>query len=316
MQGQQSVGSGTGDLLNSGPLQLPWLLTRVYLQIAGFTIRVTSAEPTLDLVRTGSARRFLVDPAPADVQVRVLTGHLTNDDAGEPLFDSGGPWRLYRHDRGFLFRFVSSTLGPCPYKIAVFSPDFTSGEVCLHRPYLTAGQPVDPLDYPLDELLVINLLSQGRGIAVHACGLIDRSGAGYLFAGQSGAGKTTMARLWLAEHGTEILSDDRVVLRGGEDGVWMYGTPWHGDEPLASPRRVRLAHLFFLRHDGRHELAPLTRAEAVARLFASSFAPFSSTAAVDFTLRFIESVVRSVPCHELRFAPVPDVIDFVRRQTA
>lgn len=288
----------------------------MYLQLAGLTIRVFTTDPTVDLTRPGSARLFLVDPSPPDVQVQVLARDLTNDEVGEPLFDSGGPWRLYRHDRGVLFRFTAPTLGPVPYRVATFNRDFTSGEICLHRPSLEAGRSIDPLDYPLDELLVINLLGQGRGIEIHGCGLIDQSGKGYLFAGPSGAGKTTMARLWLAERGTEILSDDRVVLRGGDEGIRMYGTPWHGDEPLASPRHVRLARVFVLRHHDRHQITPLTPTGAVARLFAASFPPFHSAAAIDFTLSFFERLVRSVPCHELGFAPSSDVIDFVRHHAA
>ena len=98
----------------------------------------------------------------------------------------------------------------------------------------------------------------------------------YLFVGQSGAGKTTMARLWLAEPGAVILSDDRIVLRSELDGVWMYGTPWHGDAPLASPRRARLARLFFLRHDTSNAITSVSGSRAAARLFAASFPPFHS----------------------------------------
>jgi len=286
----------------------------VYLQIAGLTICVTSVEPDLALVPGAGAARFVVDPAPPDVRVRVVARQLPSEVASERIFDSGGPWQLHRRPGGFLFRFFSSTLGPAPYQTADFNHDFTSGEICVHRPYLVPGHPIDPLAYPLDELLVINLLGQGRGLEVHGCGLVDGSETGYLFVGQSGAGKTTMARLWLAEPGVEILSDDRVVLRGGDDGVWMYGTPWHGDAPLASPRRARLSQLSFLRQHDRHACAALAPSVAAARLLAASFPAFYDAAALDFTLRFIEEVVRAVPARDLAFAPVPGVIEFLRRQ--
>ena len=69
---------------------------------------------------------------------------------------------------------------------------FTAGEVRLHRPYFEGREPVEPLEFPLGELLFINHLHAHRtGVEIHGCGVIDRSGAGYLFAGQSGAGKTT-----------------------------------------------------------------------------------------------------------------------------
>jgi hypothetical protein len=113
-----------------------------------------------------------------------------------------------------------------------------------------------------------------------------------------------------------ILSDDRVVLRAEGDVVWMYGTPWHGDEPLASPRRARLARLFFLRHDTSNALTTISGSRAAARLFAASFPPFYSPSAIAFTLRFIEAIVTSVPCVELGFAPTPPVVEFVRCSTS
>ena len=183
---------------------------------------------------------------------------------------------------------------------------------CIGR-FLPAPPLVDPLEYPLDELLVISLLGQGRGVEIHGCGVADGSN-GYLFVGQSGAGKTTIARLWQAEPGAVILSDDRVVLRSEADGIWMYGTPWHGEEPLASPGRVRLAGVFFLKHHDRHEMASVTRVDGVTRLFASSFPPFHDAHALDFTLAFIDSIVARVPCFELRFTPDATVLDLVRRR--
>ena len=122
-----------------------------------------------------------------------------------------------------------------------------------------------------------------------------------------------MARLWLAaDPEVDILSDDRVVLRGDTDGAWMSGTPWHGEEPLASPHRARLGGVFFLRHDDRNEVAPVSRIDAVARLFAASFPPFHDASALGFTLDFISAVLDRVPA-VVRFAPTPRVLEVVRR---
>ena len=288
----------------------------MHLRVAGITIEVTSRQRDVIVTPSRASAPFLVEPAPPDVRLDVTARPPGPDGARECLFDSGGPWRLYRHDDGFLFRFFSSAFGPSPYKTARVSADFSSGEICLHRPFFPPSAPVDPLEYPLDELLVIGLLGQGRGVEVHGCGVVDRNATGYLFVGQSGAGKTTLARLWLrADPQVDILSDDRVVLRTDVEGVWMYGTPWHGEEPLASPCRTRLGGVFFLRHDTRDEVAPVGRLDGVARLFAASFPPFYDAAAVGFTLDFLSAVLDRVPAVELRFAPTPRVLELVRRSS-
>ena len=291
----------------------------MHLRVGGFTIRVawSGTKPRgLHLAPSPAAAPFLVDPQPPDVIPDVVIGvdldAAPDDAARECLFDSGGPWRLYRHDEGFLFRFFASTFGARPYKTARFAPDFSRGHITLHPDFFAGAAAVDPLEYPLDELLVIALLGQGRGLEMHGCGVADRHGRGSLFVGQSGAGKSTMARLWTAEPGAVILSDDRIVIRRHGEEVWMYGTPWHGEAPLASPSRARLDALFLLRHGRRNELHDVGGAAASARLFAASFPPFHDRRALAFTLEFLEWVASRVPCRELSFVPEAAVLALVR----
>jgi hypothetical protein len=190
--------------------------------------------------------------------------------------------------------------------------DFTHSEVSLHRPYFDPEKPIYPLEYPLDELLLINLLALGRGVEVHACGVVDASGHGHLFIGQSGAGKTTMARLWQDTPDVTILSDDRIILRQIDSKLWMYGTPWHGEAKLASPERAPLARIYFLEKGSKNELIPLRDSLALGRLITCSFIPFYSEPGVAFTLGFFEKVVKAIPCNELRFVPDKRVVEFIQ----
>ena len=138
------------------------------------------------------------------MRIRAGWGDPREPDARDLLFDSGkGLWRLYRGGLGLQFVFTSSPLGTLPYQMASFSPDFTEGEVSVRREVFAGRLPLYPLQYPLDELVMVHLLARGRGVAIHGSGVVDADGRGTLFAGQSGAGKTTMARLWLAGAGRE-----------------------------------------------------------------------------------------------------------------
>lgn len=287
----------------------------VFLRVADITIGLVGRPGGPPLAVTEAATPFLVASGPADVMVETDWGDLAGPAAGTVVFDAGATWQLRREADRLTFRFHSAAHGDIPYRTAVFDASLTRGEVRLHRPYFDGRPAVYPLAFPLDELLTITLLGQGRGVEVHACGVVDRSGAGYLFVGQSGAGKSTMATLWLGAKGVTILSDDRVVLRRVGGRVRMYGTPWHGDAPLASPRSVPLSHVFFLRQAPRPACSPVTEADAVAALVAASFVPFHSAAALEFTLGLLERVVADVPSATLDFAPEPTVIDLVRRLT-
>jgi hypothetical protein len=150
-----------------------------------------------------------------------------------------------------------------------------------------------------------------EGVEIHACGILNPSGEAHLFVGQSGAGKTTMARLYQKSNRMKILSDDRIVLRKKNHRIWMYGTPWHGEAEIVSPEKGHLSKIFFLRHGEKNRLVLLGKAEAVSRLFTSCFPPFYHQQAIEFILAFLDEVVRTIPCYELTFFPDERVVRLI-----
>ena len=248
-------------------------------------------------------RDFLVPQTTPDITIETEWGDLSQEPEGRKIFDSGGTWQLYQSGEEYFFSLSSPLLSPIPYKLARMNKDFTRGKILLHEPHFDRNQPVNPLEYPLDELLLINFLALGKGVDIHACGITDQLGQGRLFVGQSGAGKTTIARLLEETEGITILSDDRIILRQVDHTLWMYGTPWHGEARLASPARAPLSQVYFLEKGSRNELASQKRAEALGRLFACSFLPFYSPEGLAFTLGFLEKVVKATPCHVLKWLP-------------
>jgi hypothetical protein len=282
------------------------------LRVGDVGVRIRSDDPQMKLYVQGAAESFLVSNGAADVEVRAAWGKLCQPANSSVVFDSGGLWRLSRELENHVFHLTSPMYGTLPYKRATFSPDFTCGEVLLERSYFDPRDPVDALEYPLDELLMMNLLAHGRGVEVHACGLEDTDGQGYLFLGHSGAGKTTTARLWQKAGGVRVLSDDRIILRSSTGTTWMYGTPWHGEARLALPARTPLRQIFFLRHGHANEIVPLGGGEALARFLACSFVPFYSRSGLDFALAFFHQLIDSVPCAELRFVPEEQAVELAR----
>jgi hypothetical protein len=285
------------------------------VNVGDISVALISRDPDLSLHVRKTTQRFLVDDDRADVVMTARWGELLDPAAGDETFDSGGVWRLFRQNSNYLFRFTSPVFGTLPYKQACFNSDFTSGDIVLHRDYFDPRLPVDALEYPLDELLMVNLLALGRGVEVHACGVEDSDGSGYLFVGQSGAGKTTTARLWQKASGVHVLSDDRIILRWLDGGIWMYGTPWHGEAEFGCPTRTPLTHIFFLGRGSHNEVVRVRPPEAVARLMACSFVPFYDAPALHRVLAFLERVTGAVRCGELRFAPDRRVLEFVRGYT-
>ena len=282
------------------------------VSIGDIGVALECVDPGMTIGVPAETERFLVRDGAVDATVTVAWGELREPFTGEELFDSGGLWKLYRQEGDYVFRFSSPVIGQYPYKEARFNPDFTSGEATLHADYHDRREPATPLEYPLDELLMTNLLARGRGVEVHALGIRDRDGRGYLFTGHSGAGKSTTAKLWEKE-GVLVLSDDRIILRFQDGKFWMYGTPWHGESKLAAAERTELTRIFILGRGKQNEMVPLSPADAVSQLFARSFVPFYEPAALDYTLELLQQIAEAVPCAELRFVPDENVVEFVRK---
>ena len=245
---------------------------------------ITSRDPELTLTTPPAVARFATNQ---------VESHISVDARWAVAGAAGLVGCALRFGRALAAARGGPTAGVVIYLIQIracavqdrrLRPDFSSGTVSLHRPYFDASAPMYPLEYPLDELIVTNWLALGRGVEIHACAVRDVNGAGYLFAGHSGAGKSTIARLWRRQPGVTVLSDDRVILRREGDRIWMYGTPWHGDEPLSSPASAPLTHGFFLHHASRNLASPVGQARAASSLFACSFPPFYSASGLEFTL--------------------------------
>jgi hypothetical protein len=160
---------------------------------------------------------------------------------------------------------------------------------------------LDPFAAPLDELLVVNLLALGRGIHVHALGVVHKERA-LVFSGVSGAGKSTLAELWKKRE-VKILSDDRISIRKQDRRAWAYGTPWHGDARISLPVKAPLTAIYFIEHGKENRIIPISVNEATKRLMVRCFPTFYLQGGLEYTLSFITELVQEIPCYELQFTP-------------
>jgi hypothetical protein len=279
--------------------------SRIAMSIGGISFGVRSSGD-LRLALEPALVEFASDNPFCDVEIEAAwTDHLELPSTA-PAFESGGLWSAFQEDGGFSFYFQTAYLGNAPYKKAHFDRHFTRGRVLLLKRYFDVELPVYPLEYPLDELLMIHRLSTGPGVEVHGCGVLTGDGLGRLFVGHSGAGKSTTSRLWLNQPGVRVLSDDRIILREAGGHITMHGTPWHGDAGLAAQDSGRLDRIFLLEHGSANEILPLEPSRAVAELFTRTFVPHHSPAGLAHVLRFTEEIARQVPVALFRF--VPDIV--------
>ncbi len=270
------------------------------LGIAGIIFSLISDDNNGGFYVDDAYKSFISGEEP-EVILRIYSRHNPQYDSGEKVFDSGTTWRLLHKNNKIILKTISRT--------AILQPDFKAGDI--HVPAEATGHRFPfPLNYPLAEVLMINLLSKNRGAMVHACG-IDDSGDGYLFLGNSTHGKSTIAALWSKNQAT-VLNDDRIIVRQKDGEFWMYGTPWPGEYKEVSPEGLPIQKIFFLRHGEKNSAVPKNGAEAVTMLLARCFPAFWDKEGMDYTLGLCHRLVSKIPCYELNFVPDREIFNFVR----
>jgi hypothetical protein len=182
--------------------------------VGGVCVGLTGDHAAVTLVP--SLVPFRVKSTLSTVNIRVEWVDRLSSTPGLLLFDSGALWRLYGCEAGFQFDFNAPVFGDQPYKRLVVDRDFSNATLEMSDEILVSSPTAAPLDYPLDELLIMHRLTQEKAIELHSCGIVRADGTGNLFVGHSGAGKSTTTRLWTAREDVEVLSDDRIIVRRDE----------------------------------------------------------------------------------------------------
>ena len=121
--------------------------------------------------------------------------------------------------------------------------------------------------YAIDSVLRIThslVLAEEGGFLLHSASAL-RNGHAFLFAGISGAGKTTISRL--APSDASVLTDEISYVRRTSTGYCAYGTPFAGElarvgENLSAPLKT----LFLLEQGPVHRIDPVSPLDATRAL--------------------------------------------------
>lgn len=149
------------------------------------------------------------------------------------------------------------------------------------------------------------LASRGRGFAAHGCGFVLRSGAGILAPGISGAGKSTLARQLASDGAARVLSDDRLAMIAGLEGMRIWGTPWPSAANLADSGDAPLRALVFVRRGDVPTVRELRASEALRRVLRTLALPFWSHSLLERAFPLVDRLVGETPAFEFSYAPSP-----------
>lgn len=272
--------------------------------IGGINIDLESIPKSLKIKPEKKFLPFLNSGKP-DVCIAFHLGSFPELKSKKKIFVASDIWGLYQvGDRNLIECYIEGNKSN-PYQIALFSNDFKRGDVYIKNQKSNSVF----LGYPLDELLMVNLLCRKRGMMVHGCGIVE-NGNGLLFLGQSGAGKSTIANLYKKQN-VVVLSDDRIIVRYLDGKFYIFGTPWHGNADVSNPGRAPLKSIFFIEHGNVNRINKLGEGDLVSRLVSTSFVPFWNKKGMEYTLSFCARIGSEIPVYVLKFLPDEKIIGFI-----
>jgi hypothetical protein len=287
------------------------------LNIAGYKIRLESSEDGPVLAPSQRFQMNIVQEPKYDICIRVHHGSLKPGEDAERLFvapyfveingykinKSANFWSVYK-ENGHLLLITSFPDSPTKKATLRFSLALREWDLWVEN----AGYETDPLEYPLDGLILYYLTAINADIMIHASG-VYYNGHGYLFSGVSGRGKTTMAMLW-DNVGGMVIHDDRLIIRK-IDGVFrMFNTPVYKNDV---PRNAPIDKIFLIEHGDENKMVPVREAASVSQVIANCIQHNYSP---DMIARFLGSVslmCSKIPVATLTFKPDRSVIEYILR---
>lgn len=247
------------------------------------------------------------------IHVRVCGDPMPDFDMEKSFFAADDVWSVYQ-DPSFYWIVLKPPALENPLWAARFDHEFSRGTVfCGEKLKQNRNGRVvlkHPVGYPLDQILMMHVLARIGGMLIHAAGWAVND-SGWIFAGKSGAGKSTISNLIVEATGGTFLSDDRIIIRKIGREFLMYGTPWPGDAGYAVNASVPLKGIFFLSKGEENSIRALTPADAIARLMPVASILWYDREKVELMMTFCDDLLSAIPMYELTFVPDQAVVSYL-----
>jgi hypothetical protein len=262
------------------------------------------------------AKDFIQPYGRTDLVIDVESGRPPSYSRKHKLFEARENWRIFEGTTSYIFEiFQQDRKGSNRINSVCFvEKGLSSGKVYILPEAAGSADckiwSLEELMRILGHLLLVSILHRHQALLIHASGVaINREGI--LFCGISGAGKTTLSRLWQQRAGVTVLSDDRVLVRKGQEGYVVYGTPWPGEGRMASCKKAPLRRIVFLSKAKRNELVRLKKEEALRQIVTQCFPPLWDREGICAALELCGALLEAVPFFRFDFLPDESAVAFI-----
>jgi hypothetical protein len=152
------------------------------------------------------------------------------------------------------------------------------------------------VEYSLSSRIFSHIVSSKNDLVFHASAIqIDNHA--FLFVGPSGIGKTTISKRIINNHiNASFINDDKPVVLVKENVVYAYGTPWAGQEGLASNVFLPVKAIYFLSQGELPMVKSMSDTEKVMLTLNHTYRLFNDYQIDDY-LHTMDTIINYVPMY-------------------
>lgn len=247
---------------------------------------------------------FLVDKSKtADIEVECFQGLPEVDfDELKLLFEAKNEeqqfYSIYEAPDGYCFVLFDQQTKDEIQQIAYLNASFDYWKI--HSRNAMA------LKYPMGPIIMHYLTLLTDAVLMHASCAFDGK-KGRMFSGFSGAGKSTMSMIW-ANAGSQIINDDRLVIRKMDGQFFVYNTPMYY---VDISKKAPLSAIYLISHFPENKAKKLNGALAVSKVMAFCIQNNFDKSFINRRLEFFADLCAATPIYELGFVPNESVVTYI-----
>lgn len=162
------------------------------------------------------------------------------------------------------------------------------------------------LKYPMGPIIMHYLTLFTDAVLMHASCAFDGK-KGRMFSGFSGAGKSTMSMIW-AEAGSQIINDDRLVIRKMGADFFVYNTPMYYTD---ISKKAPLSAVYLISHSPTNIIKRTKGALSVSKVMAFCIQNNFDKSFISKRLEFFSQLCSVTPVYEIGFVPDQNVVTFI-----
>lgn len=323
-------------------------MKKIYFKIADIVIKVQSKDVMRPMNLTEQGRRIenfvytgkrkeeiklnvsLVDKVPCDSKRKKMFTTFSADKSQEKQ------WSIEKDSNGFVIRSYAKG----EEKVFFINKQFTVINAFVKpqiicKSALKSKKEMDILTPPykfiydhkgrvwlMEELLsaifqvcLMNyiVLNKKDGFMLH-CAAVKKKNSGFVFAGKSEAGKSTISELFSKSSDYKVINDERVFIRIAKNGkIYFYNLPWTGDfkgTMDSYTKKIMLKKIFFLKKSLKNNCKPVSKLQLYKEIHGFIFLPFGNKKSLENVFNTVAKFASKISCDVFSFRKDASAIDF------